>query len=491
LGIYRRLERGRQQLTDHPLYQILAYEPNGEMTAMTLRETMQQHLLTWGNSFAEIIRDRAGRPLELWLKRPDCVAVRRTDAGAIVYDIKEDPKSKQITATISSENMLHIPGLSFDGLVGYTPIRMAKETIGLAKASEKYGASLFGNSAKPSIILKHPQTMDEEAHKTFKASWDSAYGGAEKGNSTVILEEGMGVEKLSFAPEEAQFLESRRFSVEEICRWFNVPPSMVQDHERSTFSNVEQQFLNFVIVTLTPWLVRWEQEIHRKLLLPREKRQLYAKHSVDALLRGDSSSRAAFLQSMVVNGIYTPNEARAYEELNPEEAGDVLYMQGAMVPLTALAATDQTDPEQVEDRAGMIGRLAELHRPWLADAFRKVLKSEAEIIGRAQKRERPFDVWYNGFCADTHDVVRGAIIPSVEAFVGSAYVALTGNMLTEQQAHDLAESTIKIVKRHIGQSQVDVSSGADLAAWSNGRADQEATVAMADLMALVQDWTDG
>ena len=230
--------------------------------------------------------------------------------------------------------MLHIPGLGFDGLVGYSPIAMAKNAIGMAIACEEYGAKFFSNGASPGGVLEHPGTIKDP--QRIRDSWQSTFGGSGNANKIAVLEEGMKFTPIGIAPEQAQFLQTRKFQIDEIARIFRVPPHMVGDLDRSSFSNIEQQSLEFVKYTLNPWVVRWEQSIARALLTPEEKKKYFAKFNLDGLLRGDYQSRMQGYAIGRQNGWMSANDIRELENLDliPDEEGGNLYLiNGNMLPL--------------------------------------------------------------------------------------------------------------------------------------------------------------
>ena len=230
--------------------------------------------------------------------------------------------------------MLHIPGLGFDGLVGYSPIAMAKNAIGMAIACEEYGAKFFANGAAPGGVLEHPGTIKDP--QRVRESWQSTFGGSGNANKIAVLEEGMKYTPIGISPEQAQFLETRKFQINEIARIFRVPPHMVGDLEKSSFSNIEQQSLEFVKYTLDPWVIRWEQSIQRSLLSKDEKRVYFVKFNLEGLLRGDYQSRMNGYAIGRQNGWMSANDIRELENLDripAEDGGDLYLINGNMLPL--------------------------------------------------------------------------------------------------------------------------------------------------------------
>ena len=340
LHLYRRGENGsKDKAAEHPLYFLLHDEPNPEMTSFVFRETMMTHLLLYGNCYSQIIRDGRGQVTALYPLMPNQMSVDRDEKGQLYYTYlrtnEEAATMSGGTVYLMPEDVLHIPGLGFDGLVGYSPIAMARNSIGMALACEEYGAKFFANGASPSGVLEHPGTIKDISR--LRESWNSVYSGSKNAGKVAILEEGMHYTPISISPNEAQFLETRKFQVDEIARIFHVPPHMIGDLERSTFSNIEQQSLEFVKYTLNPWVCRWEQALTRALLSQREKREYFIKFNVDGLLRGDYQSRMNGYAVGRQNGWMSANDIRELENLDripAEQGGDLYLVNGNMIRMT-------------------------------------------------------------------------------------------------------------------------------------------------------------
>ena len=343
---------GKEKALDHPLYRLLHDEPNPEMTSFVFRETLMSHLLIWGNAYAQIIRDGAGRVLGLYPLLPDKMEVQRDDKGNIYYvysrNSDENPTFKEYgNIKLKAEDVLHIPGLGFDGLIGYSPIAMAKNAVGMTLACEEYGASFFANGANPGGVLEHPGVLKDPSK--VRESWNSVYRGVSNAHKIAVLEEGMKYQQIGIPPEEAQFLETRKFQINEIARLYRIPPHMVGDLDKSSFSNIEQQSLEFVKYTLDPWVIRWEQSLQRSLLLPGEKGKYFIKLNVDGLLRGDYQSRMNGYAVGRQNGWFSANDIREMENMNPipdEEGGNLYLINGAMTKLADAGAFAKTDTGQ-------------------------------------------------------------------------------------------------------------------------------------------------
>lgn len=353
LHVYEYQDDGGKKLVhDHPLYYLLHDEPNPEMTSFVFRETLMSHLLIWGNAYAQIIRDGAGRVLGLYPLLPDKMDVQRDDRGNIYYvysrNSDENPMFKEYgDIRLKAEEVLHIPGLGFDGLIGYSPIAMAKNAVGMTLACEEYGASFFANGANPGGVLEHPGVLKDPSK--VRESWNSVYRGVNNAHKIAVLEEGMKYQQIGIPPEEAQFLETRKFQINEIARLYRIPPHMIGDLDKSSFSNIEQQSLEFVKYTLDPWVIRWEQSLQRSLLLPGEKGKYFIKLNVDGLLRGDYQSRMNGYAVGRQNGWFSANDIREMENMNPipdEQGGNLYLINGAMTKLEDAGAFAKTDTGQ-------------------------------------------------------------------------------------------------------------------------------------------------
>ena len=358
LHLYRYTEEGgKEKAIDHPLYALLHDEPNPEMSSFVFRETLMTHLLLWGNAYAQIIRNGKGEIIALYPLMPNKMTVDRDDKGQLFYQYtrstEEASTMKSGTVILRPRDVLHVPGLGFDGLVGYAPIAMAKNAIGLAIATEEYGAKFFANGAAPSGVLEHPGTIKDPAR--VREAWQSQFGGSSNSGKVAVLEEGMKYTPISISPEQAQFLETRKFQINEIARIFRVPPHMVGDLEKSSFSNIEQQSLEFVKYTLDPWVMRWEQSIRRVLLTDDEKKTYFVKFNVEGLLRGDYASRMSGYATARQNGWMSANDIRELENMDripAEQGGDLYLINGNMLPLGnagAFANINTTEKEEEDE----------------------------------------------------------------------------------------------------------------------------------------------
>ncbi len=419
--IYRDLGKlGKQDIPGHPVAKLLNQVPNNEMTAYTLKETLEQWALGWGNGYAEIVRDGNGVVRQLWPIHPSRVRLVRRGAD-LGYQVGSDNDPASVReqykyVEFKPEEIFHIRGMG-SGLLGYSIAAYAAETIGLALAAETFASAFFGQGSTASGILTHPGVLNETARTNLRESWQKTYGGARNSHKVAILEEGLKWEKISIPPNEAQMLETRQFEIEEVCRWFRVSPHKVQHLLRSTFNNIEQLATEHVTDCLGPWFVRWEQTIKRSLIGDEEG--VNARHDVDALMRGDSNARANWYRTMIASGGYSINEVRAKEDENPidGEGGDEHFMQINMAPVGKVAsgeAAAKSVPDKVAggDGANPTGEPAKpddnqarvhsaeaqcqaLAPVFLAEADR-VLRREAMAVQRAQTKSG-FAEWSASF----------------------------------------------------------------------------------------------
>ena len=319
------------------------------MTSFVLREVMLAHLLLWGNSYCQILRTGRNQVTGLYPLLPDHMDVDRDKNGMLTYTYSTSTGQRVV---LTPEEVLHIPGLGFDGVMGYSPIALERNAIGLGIASEEYGSKFFSNGARPSGILTHPNTVKNPA--ALRESWNSIYGGSGNANRVAILEEGMRFEPIAIPNNEAQFLETRKFQVDEICRIFRVPPHLVGDLEHATFSNIEHMSIDFAVHTIRPWLVRIEQSMNRALFTDQEKGRFYVQFNIDGLMRGDYKSRMEGYAIARQNGWMSANDIRALENQNPipkEEGGDAYLVNGNMIPITtAMKAQTPAEPTQTAEQ---------------------------------------------------------------------------------------------------------------------------------------------
>ena len=321
---------GRERAISHPLYTILKDLPNPEMTSVELRMAMMRHLALYGNAYAQKVRNGSGRLLELWPLRPDQMEIKRAPDGVLVYEYTLEDGKKQY---FRQDEIMHIRGLSSDGVTGLSPIATAKREFLASDARSEYAAAFYENGARPGGVLKHPGRLSDTAYGRIRAAWENRHQGPGNANRIAILEEGMDFSDVAIPQSDQQFIEQEKLSASRIAAIFRVPAHMVNDLERATFSNIEEMGQEFVDYTLSPWFVVWEQAISRDLLKPNERPRYYAKHVAQALLRGNAASRAQFYANGLQWGYFSINDVRALEDLNPVEDGDTYFVPMNMVPL--------------------------------------------------------------------------------------------------------------------------------------------------------------
>lgn len=492
LKVYERNGKAKNEASNHPLYSLLHDLPNREMTSFELRETLMGHVALWGNAYAEIEYNKAGRIIGLWPLRPDRVTVKRINGQLIYYvrlDTEEIPLAKQ--------QVLHIRGLGSDGVMGYSPITLARQAIGLTLATEEFGARFFGNGARPGLILEHPGQLSEQAQDRLKDAIERKHQGLSNAHRLMVLEEGMKATEVGIPPEDAQFLETRKFQIGEIARLYRIPPHMLADLERATFSNIEHQSIEFVTHTIRPWLVRWEQAINRDLLLPSERTKYFAEHLIDGLLRGDIASRYEAYATGRINGWLSANDIREKENLNPIEGGDVYLIPLNMIPADEIGSVERdteqpndnndNDTRSIEHRALQIETRAQniaASRRRLANSFQRLLKDTTDRIYRREiadvsraitkyfnKRDaNDFSVWLAEFYNEHKDFWAKQIKPILLSYADQVGVSVANELDVQpgQTIDDFIEQYIEaLAKREAGNSHLQLQALLDEALTNN------------------------
>ncbi len=335
-GVFqKRLDGGRDELNESQLYRLLHTRPNPEMAPMAFKETLTAWALTWGNGYAEIERDRANRPAALWPLTPDRVQPKRDAAGRLVYEVNNG--SGVAKSIVPAANMYHLHGLGYDGLTGYSVVSLAARSIGTGLAADAFANSFYANNTVLGGVLKHPKALSDPAYDRLVESWQNRHKGPQKAYKPAILEEGMEWQSIGMPLKDAEFLLTRKFTVNEICRWFRVPPHKVADLERATYSNIESQAIEAVVDAIMPWAVRLEEEANFKLVSFRNQGSIITKLNLKGLMRGDAKTRAEYYQMMRNLGAFTINDILGLEDMNPiGPDGDVRVMQSQYVPIEML-----------------------------------------------------------------------------------------------------------------------------------------------------------
>jgi HK97 family phage portal protein len=344
LGLNMMRQKGnvKQEAEGHPTYSALKYAPSPEITTQSFTELLSSHAVLQGNGFAKIVRrSGTGTAMEFYPIQPQMVFPDREKAGQkrLVYVVREQnqPDKTYTVDRDKPQDILHIRGLGWDGLRGYSVISMARQSLGTAIAQERNVANFYAKGGRVPYVLKHPSKFKDDADADrFRASWEKTYSDPHK---APILEAGLLYEKIGLSAADAQLIESRQFTIPEICRWFSVFPTLVGDLSHATFSNIESLSEQFVRFTLMTWLTRWEQECWRCVLTPEEKGQGYFfRHDLSALLRADFQARMAGYAQMLQMGKNSINEIRAMEGENPIDGGEEHFVQVNLAPVQNMQA---------------------------------------------------------------------------------------------------------------------------------------------------------
>lgn len=488
LFVYKRLQpRGKERVgQSDTVQQILHDAANEEMSAMSFRETITAHALGYHGGFAEIVRDGAGRAVALWPLDPTRVKVDRDVDRNLVYVVTNDSGG---TVILQQRQVFHIHGLGFDGITGYVVSRIARESIGAALAAQKFRGSFFGNGATTTGILEVPQVLEDKALKHLRDSFAERYSGSANTYKPIVLEQGTKFTPTSNDPEKSQLVETMQFGVEDVARWFRIPLSKVQHLLKSAnFNSLEQLNTAYIVDTLTGWTVRWEQEIKRKLLPTRKDH--FAEHLFNALLRGDQAARSTFYREQFNIGALSQNDIRELENQNPIENGDVYYVNASMVPsdLAAQGPSPETEPgpvsipenrdadnqdesdESIDRMARAIDRVAKAHIKPLAYVLRRLLMVEASKAKRACKKGGLVE-WMLRFYPDHVEEVRSAIIPVVDSFCESV-CAMAGILTTDNIRSRICTATSVIAENHVDLSVNEIKESGIVAidSWTTERA---------------------
>lgn len=409
LILYERDGESKRRATGLRLYRVLHDQPNRWQTAFEFREMQQAHVLLRGNSYAEIVRDGSGQVAELIPLHPDRVRPFWAPNGQRAYEWTPLDGPGQV---LLQDEVHHVAGLGFDGLMGLDPIRYEQEAIALGIAAEAYGGRFFSNDARPGVALMHPATLGEEAHRRLRESWERRHRGVDKSHTPAVLEEGMKIETIGVDPAAAQFLELRQFQVAEVARLYRVPLFLIQETEKSTSwgTGLEQMSRGFVSFTLSPWFSRNEQAISRDLIPPTRRDVLFAEFLAEALMRGDVEKRYKAYAIGRNWGWLSPNDVRRRENMDPltPDVGDQYLQPVNMVPLgmedggaptQQNARTVRPGEPTLPEPAGGAGL-----RGVLAAAVERITRKELNTLrGIAQKAEEPGDMYarVRAFYAET------------------------------------------------------------------------------------------
>lgn len=517
LKLYERSGRARATATNHSLYDVLQVQGNDLMSAMKMREVMVVHLLLWGNSYSEIERDNGGRIVALWPVHPIRVQVRVVKENGLPrlkYDISKEAGGSN---ELDQDNVLHISGLG-TGIMGKSPIQLHRESLGISIAAKRYGAKFFANDARPGFVLTHPGVMGDEAYNRFKESWQEKHQGSENAYMVSILEEGMKPEKVGLPPGDAQFIETRKFEKSEVAAIYRVPPHMIGDLDRATYSNIEQQGIEFVTHSLRPWLVRVEQAMNMRLLTREERRRFFTEHLVDGLLRGDSASRFKAYATARQWGWMSADDIRELENQNPlpNNTGQEYLRPMNMIPVGEEpadarglapgglarrgAAPGGRTPGGLEVRAvpPRVNAAAAIEPVYL-DTFTRIVKREIVELKRGIRKHleagdvEAFREWLEAFTIEHASWALKRLLPVLEAMAAAMVDAANDELglddppvsLDDDLSQFLADYSEAAANRHAGgmrgqlvalleEDEPQAAIETRLDEWGETRADKQA-----------------
>jgi len=446
------------------------------MTSMNYRETMVFHVVGWGNSYSNIGYDRSNRISELWPLRPDRMEVQRK-SGQLIYKYTDLSGKAHF---LSRKEVLHIPGLGFNGLIGYSVLTLAREAIALGLGLEEYCARFFGNDARPGIILTHPETLSEKAKENLSKSWAEKFQGLDKKHRLAVLEEGLKVEQVGIPPEDAQFLESRYFSKEDICMWFNVPPHLIQLYEKTTSwgTGVGEFKQGFYDLSLRPLTKRIESNMSMQLLSGNDQREFYFEHDAKGLLTANPEARAEYYKGMFMIGAISRNEIRQKENEDPVPGGDEFFIPLNMVPVSSVLEGSQPpkekEKEEEEEQKALEHRIAPpegrirvkkaYHRLFVA-AGERIVSKETKALKRAVKKHlgqrnlRSFKEWMDEFYADFSADIKAAFLQVIRSYAEEMQAQTAAEIGAEVGLTAELDNFIRDYVERYGQRHVDSSLG--------------------------------
>ena len=445
LRVYRRLEGGGREIaTDHPVDKVLSGRWNPFMTPFVGKETLMRHTVGWGNGYTEIQRTRGGEVAALWPLLPDRTHVKIIGGRKAVVTAVDG-----VEVPLRAEDVLHVPGPGFDGFSGKSPVTLARESLGLSSAAEQFGASFYGSGANATGVLEHPARLGTEAHEHLRAQFEKQASGLSNAHRTLILEEGMKWTQRSIPPDDAQFLETRKFQVTEVARWLNMAPHKLKDMERATFTNIESENRSHLTETLMSWMVRIEESAEASLLTEKERETLFIEFLTEGFLRGDSAAQGEFFTKMFNIGAMNRDEIRSKINMNPVEdgSGKTYFVPLNMVPVdqAEIVEEDQPDPSiqasiRTERRVAGRVRQRSAHMPIFTDAFQKVLNRELIAGRKALKKSvgdrsiADFGDWVEDFYKDYGEKVSDRLLPVLMSYGRNMLQAVAEEMGEDEPA---------------------------------------------------------
>lgn len=484
LHVYRRIDDKRREMVGgHPVARVLA-DPNPLLIGMQFREMVTSFAVTAGAGYAQIMFNNGGEPAELWPIPPHRVTQRKTPSGVVVWEIMLEGGERRY---LPLEEMLVVPGFTRDGIVGVDTFRKMREAIGLTMATELFGSSFFGNGANPGGAIQVPAVMSDAAYNRLKTSWEEKHRGIENSHKVALLEEGAQWVQMGVPNEASQFIETRKYQVTEVARALNVPPHKLKDLERATFSNIEEQNIDYFGGSLGPWYTRWEQAVAKRLLTPAERETLYLRHTVAALLRGDIKTRYEAYAIGRQNSWLSANDVRALEDMNPieEDGGDDYHVQVNMVRVQDLDVEPveppiSPEPDPAPSRSA--GPRSCAYEPLVLDTAGRAVRREVGAMRKAMRSRGALDV--PGFLASVDTFYEGHREWLTESFSpvfrSFAQVVQVGNVamvdgftdeFAARQCHD-AVGQLKNTVRDTPAEEVEDALTALLDRWESTRANE-------------------
>jgi len=432
--VYRRDGKGgKTRANGHSVYELLHNRPNEYMDALTFIETRQAHVLTYGNGFAEIQRTNGGKPIALWPLLPDRTFRKMGDDGVPYYEIRQ---AKGPTVYLPDYNVLHIKGLGFDGYTGYNVVQYHKEAIGYGVAVKEYGGRFFSNDASPGGVLEHPHTLGDTALKHLKESWNAEHKGLTQAHRLKILEEGMKWKQTGVDPEQAQALEVQKFTVDDCSRIFNIPPHKIGSMERATFSNIEEQNIDFVIMTMLYWFRKWEQECNYKLFMPGERKKMFCEILVEGLLRGKTLTRYTAYKIGRYAGFLSVNDILRFENMNTIGPKGDIYLE----PLNMTPAGTKPEPKS-EPKTLEKDSIRKAHRDLIISQLLRVIRKRFTSFESQRNFAKtilfePVNAYASTFNRNGREV-RGLLDDTVDMLIS--------NNFSEDDAGELADRIINMI----------------------------------------------
>lgn len=512
LIVYRTLPRGKEKATDNSLYNILHSFPNSYQSSFTFRSTAMTHLCLWGNAYAEIEFNSQGQAIALWPIPPWRITPYLNSQRELRYKINLSSNQLDIKGAQQDDlpyyKIIHILGLGTNGFIGLSPIQLAKESIGLSLAAEEFGARYFGDGTNTGGVVTHPLSLSDKAYERLKVSMEQAYEGLSKAHRIMFLEEGMKFDKTTIPPDQSQFLETRKFQVREIARIFNVPPHMIGDLEQATFSNIEHQAIEFVVHTMRPWFVNWEQELNRKLFLNGDNEKYFVEFLVDGLLRGDTVARYQAYSQARQWGWLSANDIRELENQNPlpGEEGDIYLVPLNMQPTSWLG----TAPSAAPVAAASLNLITRSFRHVFEEAGRRIIERDAQNVRRAVKKHlsertlNDFTAWLEDNYRDFTKFITSQILPPAIALNEAIRISMDGtlidtdssviqyiNAFSIRYAESSKEQIIAILKQVDDGIIIDLQQAAELInqrldEWLIGRVAEIAEIESAQLANFIE-----